>query len=138
MKDDFSAFHDDDDYDESEKPDDVYTQKDVEDSQQVCVPYHETLEDEAIRMAGYFQDWRPWQAIDPVAQLPISEALKLYGLGNQARDGDITDPAPSIINVTDRLKWNAWHAEHGKSRLRAGHAQDCGPRPFRFKSTRRK
>ena len=87
----------------------------------MCVPYRETLEEEARRMAGYFQDWRPWQAIDPIAQLPISEALKLYGLGSQARDGNVKDPAPSMLDISERLKWNAWRAEHNKSRMRAAH-----------------
>ena len=47
-----------------------------------CIPYVETLENKMIRYAGYFQDFRPWCSVDPIKELPVSEALKLYGLGN--------------------------------------------------------
>jgi len=84
-----------------------------------CVPYQETLENRMIRYAGYFQDFTSWYAVDPMKELPVNEALRLYGLGNQAKDGDVQGPVPSITQVEDRLKYNAWYAERGKSRQKA-------------------
>ena len=70
----------------------------------------------AIRYGGYFQEWRPWHAIDPVKDLSIDEALKLYGLGAQANYGDNNTPLPSIMDIQERVKWNAWSYFRGKSR----------------------
>lgn len=51
--------------------------------------------------------------------LPITEALKLYGIGRQAKDGNNKDPKPSMMKITDRLQWNAWRDQKGKSRKQA-------------------
>ncbi|CCE65254.1 hypothetical protein TPHA_0K01200 [Tetrapisispora phaffii CBS 4417] len=44
------------------------------------------------------------------------EMLKLYGLYKQATVGDNTNASrPSMFNMKDRYKWDAWEALKGKS-----------------------
>ena len=42
------------------------------------------------------------------------ELLLLYGLYKQALHGNIKDTPPSIFNIKDRQKWNAWKLQAGK------------------------
>ena len=85
----------------------------------LCVKYSETLGDKTSRLAGFFQDWRGYQAIDPIKQLPIPEALKLYGLGKQAASGNNNEEQPSFVKIADRLMWNSWKEQKGKARTAA-------------------
>jgi len=42
-----------------------------------------------------------------------NELLKLYALFKQATVGDISGKRPSLINVKERAKWDAWKAIEG-------------------------
>ena len=42
------------------------------------------------------------------------ELLKLYALYKQATSGDAFGKRPSLINVKERAKWDAWKVLEGK------------------------
>jgi len=42
-----------------------------------------------------------------------SQKLKLYAFYKQAVDGDVVGDCPSIINMVERAKWQAWNAVKG-------------------------
>lgn len=44
-----------------------------------------------------------------------TQKLKLYAFYKQATIGDVTGECPSIVNLTDRAKWQAWNAIKGMS-----------------------
>ena len=46
-------------------------------------------------------------------------ALKLWGVGNQARFGDNTKPEPSFFAIEAGFKWRAYEKEKGRSK------EDC-------------
>ena len=48
-----------------------------------------------------------------------SQKLKLYAFYKQATEGDVTGECPSIINMVERAKWQAWNAIKGKTKLEA-------------------
>lgn len=48
-----------------------------------------------------------------------TEKLKLYAFYKQATVGDVTEECPSMINMVERAKWNAWNAIKGWSREKA-------------------
>jgi acyl-CoA-binding protein len=48
-----------------------------------------------------------------------NQKLKLYAFYKQATQGDVTGDTPSIINMVERAKWNAWNAIKGKSKEEA-------------------
>jgi acyl-CoA-binding protein/regulator of sirC expression with transglutaminase-like and TPR domain len=43
------------------------------------------------------------------APISVDEKLRIYALFKQASQGKCTLAQPSLINVTERAKWNAWH-----------------------------
>jgi len=45
-----------------------------------------------------------------------SQKLKLYAFFKQATEGDVTGECPSIVNMVERAKWQAWNAIKGKSK----------------------
>lgn len=45
-----------------------------------------------------------------------SQKLKLYAFYKQATEGDVTGECPSIVNMVERAKWQAWKAIKGKSK----------------------
>lgn len=48
-----------------------------------------------------------------------SQKLKLYAFYKQATEGDVTGECPSIINMIERAKWQAWNAIKGMSKEKA-------------------
>ena len=56
----------------------------------------------------------PEQKVNPY-DLPISEALKVYGLSQQARFGNVNVPKPPFYDIKGRMKWNAWRKESGQN-----------------------
>ncbi|AUR52767.1 acyl-CoA-binding protein [Aquella oligotrophica] len=47
------------------------------------------------------------------------EKLKLYAFYKQATIGDIQGECPSVMNMVERAKWNAWNAIKGWSKEKA-------------------
>jgi 3-hydroxyacyl-CoA dehydrogenase len=45
-----------------------------------------------------------------------SQKLKLYAFYKQATQGDVTGECPSIVNMVERAKYQAWKAIKGKSK----------------------
>ena len=39
-----------------------------------------------------------------------TQLLKLYGFYKQATEGDVNTECPSMMNLKERAKWNAWNA----------------------------
>jgi 3-hydroxyacyl-CoA dehydrogenase len=48
-----------------------------------------------------------------------TEKLKLYAFYKQATVGDVEGECPSVINMVERAKWNAWNAIKGWSKEKA-------------------
>lgn len=48
-----------------------------------------------------------------------TQKLKLYAFYKQATDGDVKGECPSIINMVERAKWQAWNAVKGMSKDKA-------------------
>lgn len=48
-----------------------------------------------------------------------SQKLKLYAFYKQAVDGDVVGDCPSIVNMVERAKWQAWNAVKGMSKEKA-------------------
>lgn len=48
-----------------------------------------------------------------------AQKLKLYAFYKQALEGDVQGECPSIINMIERAKWQAWNAIKGMSREKA-------------------
>lgn len=48
-----------------------------------------------------------------------TEKLKLYAFYKQATIGDIQGECPSVMNMVERAKWNAWKAIKGWSKEKA-------------------
>jgi len=48
-----------------------------------------------------------------------TEKLKLYAFYKQATVGDIEGECPSLLNMIERAKWNAWNAIKGWSKEKA-------------------
>ena len=42
-----------------------------------------------------------------------AQKLKLYAFYKQSIEGDVKGECPSIINMVDRAKWQAWNAIKG-------------------------
>jgi diazepam-binding inhibitor (GABA receptor modulating acyl-CoA-binding protein) len=57
----------------------------------------------------------PTQVLDVEGTLSRTQALKIYGLSQQAKFGDVTGERPSAFDIRGRLKWDAWNVEIGKS-----------------------
>jgi 3-hydroxyacyl-CoA dehydrogenase len=47
------------------------------------------------------------------------QKLKLYAFYKQAVEGDVTGECPSVINLVERAKWQAWNAIKGMSKEKA-------------------
>lgn len=57
------------------------------------------------------------EIIKTLTERPTNEELlQLYGLFKQATEGNNTTQQPSIINIKDRAKWNAWYTQRGKTK----------------------
>lgn len=48
-----------------------------------------------------------------------TQKLKLYAFYKQATDGDVKGECPSIINMIERAKWQAWNAVKGMNKDKA-------------------
>ena len=48
-----------------------------------------------------------------------TEKLKLYAFYKQATLGDVVGECPTVLNMVERAKWNAWNAIKGWSKERA-------------------
>lgn len=48
-----------------------------------------------------------------------TEKLKLYAFYKQATVGDVEGECPSVINMVERAKWNAWNAIKGWTKDKA-------------------
>jgi 3-hydroxyacyl-CoA dehydrogenase len=48
-----------------------------------------------------------------------TQKLKLYAFYKQATVGDVDSECPSIINMIERAKWNAWNAIKGWDKEKA-------------------
>jgi 3-hydroxyacyl-CoA dehydrogenase len=44
-----------------------------------------------------------------------SQKLKIYAFYKQATEGDVKGECPSVVNMVERAKWQAWNAIKGKS-----------------------
>ena len=85
--------------------------------QETCIKYKpETRHDKFIRFAKSVDPSNPRRQFDVRAEMGDTKALKVYGLTSQGLYGDNRDEAPSWLNLVDRLKWNAWTEEKGKSK----------------------
>jgi len=51
--------------------------------------------------------------------MSTSEALKWYGISMQGLHGDNKAPRPSIFNIIETMKWNAYENVKGKDRVEA-------------------
>ncbi len=61
-----------------------------------------------------FQDaWERSKTLPPAA---THIQLKLYGLGKQARDGDVTGDRPGMLDIKGRAKYDAWASRRGMAR----------------------
>ena len=63
--------------------------------------------------------YNPKPAVNAEFEMPIKDALKMYGLGNQGIHGDQTAPKPQFWEIRELYMWNAWDAEKGKSKEQA-------------------
>lgn len=50
------------------------------------------------------------------------ELLTLYGLYKQAKYGDVYQLPPSLADVSERAKWNAWKVLEGTLPTQAAHS----------------
>jgi acyl-CoA-binding protein len=48
-----------------------------------------------------------------------TQKLKLYAFYKQAIEGDVTGDCPSVINMVERAKWQAWKAIKGMAKEKA-------------------
>lgn len=48
-----------------------------------------------------------------------TQKLKLYAFYKQATEGDVIGDCPSIVNMVDRAKWQAWKAIKGMAKEKA-------------------
>ncbi len=48
-----------------------------------------------------------------------TQKLKLYAFYKQATQGDVAGECPSIINMIERAKWQAWNAIKGMDKNKA-------------------
>ena len=48
-----------------------------------------------------------------------TQKLKLYAFYKQAIEGDINSECPSVVNLVERAKWQAWNAIKGMSKHQA-------------------
>jgi acyl-CoA-binding protein len=48
-----------------------------------------------------------------------TQKLKLYAFYKQVTEGDVVGECPSIINMVDRAKWQAWNAIKGMTKEKA-------------------
>lgn len=48
-----------------------------------------------------------------------AQKLKLYAFYKQAIEGDVQGECPSIVNMVERAKWQAWNAIKGMSKEKA-------------------
>ncbi len=48
-----------------------------------------------------------------------SQKLKLYAFYKQAIEGDVKGECPSIVNMVERAKWQAWNAIKGMDKDKA-------------------
>jgi 3-hydroxyacyl-CoA dehydrogenase len=48
-----------------------------------------------------------------------TQKLKLYAFYKQATEGDVVGECPSIINMIERAKWQAWNAIKGMEHVAA-------------------
>lgn len=48
-----------------------------------------------------------------------AQKLKIYAFYKQATEGDVTGECPSIVNIVDRAKWQAWNAIKGMTKEKA-------------------
>ena len=48
-----------------------------------------------------------------------TQKLKLYAFYKQATEGDVNGDCPSIVNMVDRAKWQAWKAIKGMAKDKA-------------------
>lgn len=48
-----------------------------------------------------------------------TQKLKLYAFYKQATEGDVQGECPSIINLVERAKWQAWNAIKGMNKEKA-------------------
>lgn len=48
-----------------------------------------------------------------------TQKLKLYAFYKQSTEGDVKGECPSIVNLVERAKWQAWNAIKGMSKDKA-------------------
>ena len=48
-----------------------------------------------------------------------AQKLKLYAFYKQATHGDIDTECPSVMNMVERAKWQAWNAIKGQTKEQA-------------------
>lgn len=48
-----------------------------------------------------------------------TQKLKLYAFYKQATEGDVKGECPSVINMIERAKWQAWNAVKGMTKDKA-------------------
>jgi len=48
-----------------------------------------------------------------------AQKLKLYAFYKQALEGDVQGECPSVINMVERAKWQAWNAIKGMTKDKA-------------------
>ncbi|HMT03409.1 MAG TPA: acyl-CoA-binding protein [Burkholderiales bacterium] len=45
-----------------------------------------------------------------------AQKLKLYAFYKQATEGDVIGECPSVVNIIERAKWQAWNAIKGMTK----------------------
>ncbi len=48
-----------------------------------------------------------------------TQKLKLYAFYKQATQGDVAGECPSVVNMIERAKWQAWNAIKGMTKDKA-------------------
>ncbi|XXQ34420.1 ACB domain-containing protein [Plasmodiophora brassicae] len=70
-----------------------------------------------IRLSAAFNDAA--DNVKTLGSLDDATKLKLYGLYKQATMGDCDTERPSVLNMKERAKWDAWKALSGKPKADA-------------------
>ena len=87
----------------------------------ICVPPQDASNSlyHFRRVARYFRDEDPLQEIRGLDDMSITEALDCYSLGQQAANGDHVGDCPSIWEVTEYAKCQAWKNKRGMTQVKA-------------------
>lgn len=84
-----------------------------------CHKFYESPIEEFKRIGRYFDPEEKTCKLDPTKAFSTTEALKWYGISMQGLHGDNHAPKPSIFNIIETMKWNAYEKVKGMDRAEA-------------------